>query len=144
MEATELSLASLELNKLEALIELMFLAAYSDGVVQLEERVAFREQLQIASAGQIGPDLIDAVLDHIQVVVTREGSEGRLAKMKTRLPEPRLRKAALAVAARVAAADGALKLDEIAFIRRAAGALELGEEAVGEVLASAKKPAVQA
>lgn len=42
MRTTELSYASLEVNKLEAFLELMFLAAHADGEIAEAERAAFR------------------------------------------------------------------------------------------------------
>jgi hypothetical protein len=45
MRTTELSYASLEVNKLEAFLELMFLAAHADGEIAEAERAAFRQQV---------------------------------------------------------------------------------------------------
>jgi uncharacterized membrane protein YebE (DUF533 family) len=54
MEHTEMSLAALELAKLEAVIELMMLAAYSDGSVSDVERETLRRRSSRAPRARCG------------------------------------------------------------------------------------------
>ena len=59
-DTTELSLASLELDKLEAVVELMFFAAYADGTIDPSERAVFEKNAVTATHGQLRPEVIRA------------------------------------------------------------------------------------
>ncbi len=124
METTELSLASLEFTVLEALIELMFVAAYADGEVNDAERSAFAAQIAQRSHGQLTPDVCKSMLDHIEARMTPEGREEVFENIRARIPQ-RLRREALGFMVNVVVADGVLKLDEVEVLKRAAKALEV-------------------
>jgi uncharacterized tellurite resistance protein B-like protein len=139
MEPTVLSLASLEIAELEAFVELMFLAAFADGAVTDDERAAFRGQVVEGTHGQLDAAMIDTVLVHIERGLTAHGDrEAHLATIKDRLGDARKRHAALVHAARVVLADGVLRLDEVAFLRRATVALGEPVETVDAVLREAR------
>ena len=125
METTLLSLASLELDKLEAVVELMMLAAYSDGFVHDAERAAFRSHLLAQTHRDVRPEVLERLLVIIESGLAQAAPEVRLASIRARLSDTRLRRQALELAARVVLADGQLAVDEKAFIARAASALEI-------------------
>ncbi|MBI5533862.1 MAG: tellurite resistance TerB family protein [Deltaproteobacteria bacterium] len=133
-EVTALSLGDLEIPKLEAVVELMFLAAYADGIVVVEERQVFKEHLITASRGQLPEATIEAMLTHIGRSLEAEGREHRLVQIRERLNDPRLRRAALGVAIRVMRADNMVNPSESAFLLRAATALEIPQDEALEML----------
>lgn len=137
METTVLSLATLELSELEAFVELMFLAAYTDGQVTEVERAAFRGQLVKNTHGQLDEALVDVILRSIEEAMAGVDHDQQLGRIRKRLADPRKRHAALAHAARVVLADGVLAVSEVEFMERAAAALGEAPEAVAEMLREA-------
>ena len=122
---TELSLANLELDKLVAFVQLMYLAAYSDGAVTNAERARFEDEIVAASQGALRPEVVSALVEHVGVPTETEDRADRLRLIRHKLTEPRLRRAALELAARITLADGYLAIDERVFLDRVATALEL-------------------
>jgi uncharacterized tellurite resistance protein B-like protein len=141
METTVLSLASLELNELEAFVELMFLAAYTDGRVSAAERATFRGQVIKGTHGQLPNELVDTVLGAIEVRMAGVDRDAQLQLIRERLRDPRKRRAALAHAARVVLADGGLEVSEMDFMNRAAAALGETKESVERMLKEAQEEA---
>lgn len=135
MNTTEVSLASLEINKIEALLEMMFLAAYADGEVSEAERAVFKSQILVGTEGQLQVAVVEMILRQVEVSLAGEGREERLASIRQRIPDERMRRAALEIAGRILRADGVMHVDEIAFLGRAAEALELDQSVVNEILA---------
>jgi uncharacterized tellurite resistance protein B-like protein len=137
IENTILSLSLLSVSELEAFVELMFLAAYTDGGVNEAERESFRGQVIKGTHGQLDAVLIEQVLAYIEGIVVGADREERLVAVRDRLRDPRKRRAALVHAARVMLADGVLGLDEVAFLRRAAVVLGEPVEVADAVLREA-------
>jgi uncharacterized tellurite resistance protein B-like protein len=140
MDTTVLSLATLELRELEAFVELMFLAAYTDGEVNAAERAAFRGQVVKGTFGQLDDALVEMVLEGIEKRVVGVDRDAHLQTIRARLSDPRKRRAALVHAARVVLADGVLGVDEVGFLHRAARALDETPEAVERALRDAGEP----
>ncbi|MBK8258704.1 MAG: TerB family tellurite resistance protein [Polyangiaceae bacterium] len=138
-ETTELSLASLELPKLEACVELMFLVAYADGKIEPSEREVFRKHVEEATHGQIGAGLVQAVLRHVESFVHQWDRTQRIQSIAVRLSDQRVRMAALELAARVAVADGQLTADETAFLAHTGAAFELSQADISQALAVAQR-----
>src|SRR6185437_16880438 len=138
MDVTILSLSSLAVNELEAFVELMFIAAYSDGEVSAEERAAFRGQVIKGRAGQLDARMVELMLGHIERNVVAIDNEARLVTIRDRLKDARKRRAALVHAARVVLADGDLVLDEMEFLRRAVVALGEPVDSVPAILHEAR------
>jgi len=135
METTVLSLASLELNELEAFVELMFLAAYVDGKVKDVERASFRGQVVKGTHGQLDGALVDTMLTAVERRMASVDRDAQLGLIRERLSDGRKRRAALAHAARVVLADGILDVSELDFLERAAAALGETRETVRRMLA---------
>lgn len=113
----------LDFNRLEALIELMFLAAYADGAVQEEERKTLWDHVVAGSHGRLSQDSVTMMLTAIEEALKQEGREARFASIKRRLREPKLCLAALATAASIIHADRIVDAREAAWMARAADAL---------------------
>jgi tellurite resistance protein len=137
-DTTELALASLELATLEACVELMFWAAYADGKVDPEERAVFEAHVTRATAGQLKPDLIRVVLRQIEGTVAGADRSASLRSIARRLTEPRRQRAALVLAATVAAADGQLRDEERVFLEQAGEAFGIAKDEVADLIAAAR------
>ena len=127
-EGTVLSLGTLELPRLEALIELLYLAAYADGQIKPEERAKLREKVVEGVEGRLSVTTLDAMLESIEETLAQDGREARFQSIRRRLGDPRLRQEALVMAAQILHADRELDPREAAWMARAAGALELPVE----------------
>jgi tellurite resistance protein len=134
-ETTQLSLATLEVEKLEAFFELMVLAAICDGELHSSERAAFDERVVAHVGPELSAPLVRAMLATALVASARDGVEARLARVRSRLPEQRLREAALALAAKVVRADGRVLSEESAFLEQVGRTLELDAAAMRAALA---------
>lgn len=124
-DSTILSLADLELPKLEAVLELMFLAAYSDGTVTPPERAVFRDHLTSSTRGALSAETIDLMIEQIGTSLLEDGRERRLESIRKRLSDERLRMSALDIVIRVMRADDVVHPTESGFLLRAAAALEI-------------------
>lgn len=124
-EGTILSLGSLELPRLEALIELLFLAAYADGTISAEERAVLRQKVLEGSQGRLSTETVEAMLDSIEATLAQQGREVRFQSIRRRLGERRLRLEALALAGQILRADHQVDLREASWMARAAEALEI-------------------
>lgn len=133
-EGTILSLQTLELPRLEAVIELMFLAAYADGSVLPSERQALREHVINSTKGHLGPETVEAMLQGIEAALAQEGREARFESIRRRLGDTRVRAAALVTAARILHADNVVAPSEVAWLVRAAEALQIPVEEAIELL----------
>lgn len=138
ISTTELSLSSLEINRIEAILEMMFLAAWADGEVSAAERAAFRAQIVAGTIGELQVDVVESILAVVEENLAHAGREERLAAIRDRLKDVRMREAALDIAARILRADGQLHERERAFLERAARALDLDPALARALLA---KPA---
>ncbi|MGK4005793.1 tellurite resistance TerB family protein [Sorangium sp. So ce1036] len=125
MENTQISFLNLELGKLEAIVEIMFLAAYADGSINEAERAELSAHLGALTQGRLGPDIVQPLLDFIERSVREQGRSGRFASIRARLPDVRMREAAIELAIRLIAADGVIHESEHALLIEAARALEV-------------------
>lgn len=136
-DTTMLWLASLELPRLEACVELMFWTAYADGHVSPEERAVFAEHVRRATGGQLGPELVLAVIRGVEEAVKTADRSARVASIASVLDEPRIRSAALSLAVTVALADRTLTRDELVFLNQAGAAFGMSPEDVQRLIANA-------
>lgn len=124
-DTTALSLEHLELPRLQAIVELMYLAAFADGVVSPEERAVFRDHVSASTRGQLTASVIEAMLVFIENTLLAEPRDSRLENIRARLPDERMRLAAIELIIRVVRADNVVQPSESGFLLRAAAALEI-------------------
>ncbi|MCC6902063.1 MAG: tRNA pseudouridine(13) synthase TruD [Polyangiaceae bacterium] len=120
--------------KLEALIETMFLAASSDGEFSEEEQAHFKKSLESLTSARLSNDELDALLARAKTDLDAQGREARLNAVKARLPEPGVRKVALALAIQVTAADGIIRTSERELIFETAEALEVDRDEAADLV----------
>ncbi len=111
--------------KLEALVEIMFLAASADGEFSPVERDHFVKSVESLTDSRLGPAALEAVLDRAKAELDASGRAARLASVKERLPEVGARRVALSLAIQVTAADGIIRTSERELILETAEALQI-------------------
>ena len=110
-------------DKLEALIEMMLLAASADGEFDPDERVRFERNAEMLTAGAMTGQRLDAAMTRARQALEEEGREARLESVKERLPDVATRKLALSLAIEMTAADGVVRTSERELIMETALAL---------------------
>lgn len=121
-------------EKVEALVEMMFLAASADGELGEEELAHFTRTAEHLSARIVEGDKLSALLERAKQQLDSDGRDARLAAVKARLPDPNARKLALTVAIRITAADGILRTSERELIFETAEALEIDGETAADLV----------
>ncbi|HEX7453612.1 MAG TPA: TerB family tellurite resistance protein [Polyangiaceae bacterium] len=126
MSGTDLQ--SLGDTKLEALVEVMFLAAFADGEFSDVEREHFVKSVESLTDGRIAHEKLEALVSEATAALEREGREARLSSVKARLPDAGSRKVALSLVIQVTAADGIIRTSERELILETAEALEIDRD----------------
>ncbi|HTA88606.1 MAG TPA: TerB family tellurite resistance protein [Polyangiaceae bacterium] len=120
--------------KVEALVEVMFLAASADGDFSDIEREHFLKSVESLTDGRIAHVRLDALVKEANEALEREGREARLASVKARLPDAGARRVALSLAIQVTAADGIIRTSERELILEAAEALEIDRDEAADLV----------
>jgi tellurite resistance protein len=115
-------------TKLEALVEVMFLAAAADGDFSDVELEHFLKSVESLTDGRIAHARLEALVSEAAVALDRDGRAARLANVKTRLPDAGSRRVALSLAIQVTAADGIIRTSERELILETAEALEIDRD----------------
>ncbi|MES1183823.1 MAG: tellurite resistance TerB family protein [Myxococcales bacterium] len=114
--------------KLEALVEMMFLAASADGDFSDVERKHFLQSVESLTDGRLAKAALETLLERAKTDLETSGREARLNAVKERLPDPGARKVALSLAIQVTAADGIIRTSERELILETAEALEIDRD----------------
>ena len=120
--------------KLEALVEMMFLAASADGDFSDVERKHFLQSVESLTDGRLAKAALEGLLDRAKTDLAASGRETRLAAVKERLPDPGARKVALSLAIQVTAADGIIRTSERELIMDTAEALEIDRDEAADLV----------
>jgi len=114
--------------KVEALVEVMFLAAAADGEFSAIEHEHFLKSVESLTDGRFPVARLETLVSEAGVALEREGREARLASVKARLPEANARRVALSLAIQVTAADGIIRTSERELILETAEALDIDRD----------------
>lgn len=125
----------LENAKLDALVEVMFLAASADGDFSDVERQHFLQSVESLTDGRLSSAALSTLLDKAQVDLAASGRKARLQAVKERLPDAGARKVALSLAIQVTAADGIIRTSERELILETAEALEIDADEAANLVA---------
>jgi uncharacterized tellurite resistance protein B-like protein len=120
--------------KLEALIEMMFLAASADGEFSDVEREHFAKSVESLTEGRIGGDALEQMLRRAKQALDESDRHARLESVKQRLPEPQARKVALGLAIQVTAVDGIVRTSERELILDTAETLEIDRDEAADLV----------
>ncbi|WP_437923171.1 tellurite resistance TerB family protein [Sorangium sp. So ce291] len=127
-------LQTLNEPNLEALVELMFLAAFADGEFSQEEKVHFARSVESLTDRRIPQSTMDELIHTVVTQLQQEGRAARLASLKERLPSPQARKVAFSLAAQVVVADGVVRSSERELLLDVAAALEIEQTEAADVV----------
>jgi len=120
--------------KLEALVEMMFLAASADGDFSDVERQHFLKSVESLTDGRLGKPALEGLLTRAKKDLEASGREQRLSAVKERLPDAGARKVALSLAIQVTAADGIIRTSERELILETAEALEIDRDQAADLV----------
>jgi tellurite resistance protein len=125
--------------KLEALIEVMVLAASADGEFQPEERERLERAIAAFAPDRFGTGKLSNVLGAVEARAKAEGREARLASVKKTLGDPLACKVALELAIQVMIADGVIRTSERELILETAEALEIDRDVAADLVKAATR-----
>ncbi|MCC6552825.1 MAG: tellurite resistance TerB family protein [Polyangiaceae bacterium] len=128
------SLRAFDEPKIEALVELMFLAASADGEFSDEERRHFASSVESLTDRRISGEPFERLVARITADVQAAGRPARLAAVKERLATPALRRVALSLAIQVTAADGIIRTSERELLMEVAEALEIDRDEAADLV----------
>ena len=131
---------NLEAPALEAIVEVMFLAAFADGDFGEEERVHFLKSMESLTDRSLTGETLSHLVSRIHGETESQGRAARLASIKERLPDPGARRAALALAIQLTAADGIIRTSERELILEAAEALDVERDVAADLVAQHSPP----
>jgi tellurite resistance protein len=120
--------------KLEALVEMMFLAASADGDFSDVEHAHFMKSVESLTSGRLEKSQLEALLSGAKQQLHAQGREARLGAVKERLPDAGARRVALSLAIQVTAADGIIRTSERELIMETAEALEIDSDAAADLV----------
>jgi uncharacterized tellurite resistance protein B-like protein len=120
--------------KLEALVEMMFLAASADGDFSDVEREHFLKSVESLTSGRLTKAQLEGLLKQAKHELEASGREARLAAVKERLPDRSARKVALSLAIQVTTADGIIRTSERELIMDTAEALEIDRDEAADLV----------
>ncbi len=121
-------------DKLDALVEMMFLAAYADEEFSEAEKVHFKSSVQSLTDDRLNVDRLNTLIDDCQKNLASSGRAARLEAVKARLPDAGARKVALDLAIQVMAADGIIRTSERELIMETAEVLELDRDEAADMV----------
>ncbi len=124
---------SLDEPKLEALIEIMYLAAYADGSFAPEERAHFSRSVQSLTDRKVTPEMLDQVVARLDAARKAAGTAALIAGARATLGSPAACRVALSLAVGVIMADGKVTDSERSMLFEIGSALGF-ERAVTEEL----------
>ena len=125
----------LEAPELEAVVEVMYLAAFADGDFGPEEREHFLKSIESLTDRSLSGETLAHVVTRITGDLEAQGRAARLASVAERLKDPGARKAALTLAIQLTAADGIIRTTERELILEAADALEIERDVAADLVA---------
>ena len=127
-------------DRLSALIEVMYLVGFADGVFEAREKRHFQRALALLSDGRADEQVLDEAVRKVGEGSQALGLDGYIAQLGQRLGGSELRQIALVLASDVAAIDGVLHPKEELLLRQLAAGLSLAEGAIDSVLGGFRVP----
>ena len=121
-------------QKIQALIEMMFLAATADGELSATEHAEFVKSAESLTSRLIKGEELEALIARARVDLDASGREARLEAVKARLPDAGARKLALSLAIQITAADGIVRTSERELIMDTARALDIDNDVAADMV----------
>ncbi len=125
----------LDEDRLDAIVEAVYLAAFADGVFSDVERKHFAESLALLTDGRVDDARLDKVESRIAANVASMGTIACIESIARRLDSDTLRHVAFVLALDMVAADGQVLPQERQFLVEFAAKLGLDRAEAGEMMA---------
>jgi tellurite resistance protein len=129
---------TLDEPKLEALIEIMYLAAYADGSFAPEERAHFARSVQSLTDRKVTPDMLDQVVGRLDAARKATGTAALIVGARATLGSPSACRVALSLAIGVIMADGKVTESERAMLYEIGTALGVERSVTESLLGEAQ------
>lgn len=132
-------LQELHSDELVALVDTMVLAADADGEFSADERRELSDSIRSLASGSaheeaLGADALGKMVDEAHARIETGKRQELLEAVKTRLTRDEARKAALALAIVVTAADGVVRTSEREVILELAEALQIDRDVAADLV----------
>lgn len=125
---------SLDEPKLEALIEIMYLAAYADGSFAPEERAHFSRSVQSLTDRKVTSEMLEQIVQRLDAARKAAGTAALIAGARATLGSPAACRVALSLAVGVIVADGKVTDSERTMLFDIGGALGVERSVTEELL----------
>jgi tellurite resistance protein len=129
---------TLDEPKLEALIEIMFFAAYADGPLGEEERRHFAQSVQSLTDRKVTGEVFDSLIERLARSRREVGAKARIAAAREVLGSVEACKVALSLAIGVIMSDGVIRPSESAMCLEIADALGIDRASAEKLLREAQ------
>lgn len=132
-----LAIESFDEPKLEALVEMMVLAASADGEFAPDERAKLEVGVLTLTSRRLDPGRLPALLTSLEKRLAEEGRDARLVAVRDALGDAASCKVALELALSVMVADGILRTSERELIVDTAEALDIDRDVAADMVKAA-------
>jgi len=129
---------TLDEPKLEALIEIMYLAAYADGSFAPEERAHFARSVQSLTDRKVTPEMLDKIVTRLDAARKAAGTKTLIAGARAALGSAGACRVALSLAIGVIMADGKVTDSERSMLYEIGAALGLERSVTDSLLGEAQ------
>lgn len=129
---------TLDEPKIEALIEIMYLAAYADGDFGPEERAHFARSVQSLTDRKVTPEVLEKIVTRLNNDRKEKGTAALIERARAQLGSPAACRVALNLAIGVIVADGKVMDSERAMLNEIGSALGVGRETTDHMLKDAE------
>jgi len=123
--------------RVEALVEMMVLAASADGDFAPEEREKLAGAVESLTSRKLDAAKLPGLLESMEKRIADQGREARLAHVKATLGTTHEREIALDLALRVMMADGIMRTSERELVLDIAEALDIDRDKAADMVAAA-------
>jgi tellurite resistance protein len=129
---------TLDEPKLEALIEIMYLAAYADGSFAPEERAHFARSVQSLTDRKVTAEMLDTIVTRLDAARKAAGTAALIAGARATLGSAGACRVALSLAIGVIMADGKVTDSERSMLYEIGTALGLERSVTDSLLSEAQ------
>ncbi len=125
---------TLDEPKIEALIEIMYLAAYADGDFAEEEKQHFTRSVQSLTDRKVTREMLDRIVSRLDIARKAMGTAALIAGARATLGSPGACRVALSLAIGVINADGKVTDSERAMVHEIGAALGIERSVTAHLL----------
>ena len=129
---------TLDEPKLEALIEIMYLAAYADGSFAPEERAHFARSVQSLTDRKVTPEMLEQIMRRLDAARKATGTAALIVGARATLGSPSACRVGLSLAIGVIMADGKVTDAERAMLYEIGTALGVERSVTESLLGEAQ------